>query len=399
MNNLTQEEVQANLKEYFASYQHRFSIGLQNFQSIREYSEIPLSPITLIYGPNSAGKSTIHDALHFISHFMTGADGVRDYLDRWASNQRISRPITKGFQGNHDDVVITIAGGSMGCSPFDTEVVSHGAGLLLNEIFDGLEGVVSTGLKYHFGTYQNPWGYPEWYIRSFSLMMGQDEILSYECAWLEDEEVRDTGFMISKNHPLIKAIGIICGQSFDGLAEASDLFNGTIEYNADHITLCDLSFGLGASRLVWGLDNAPWEYKEINEFREEAQKALFFRGLISNLIEGAAFAAGRKGIFSSVPPLRPIPNRTESVIYLKGINGAKSPWESLAENIKEQDFFDFWETIHPEHVFDRDAVTSGTMLPYVNHILNHPSFLGFWLPGYREYRVFCVTKSNESNKE
>lgn len=38
-------------------------IGIQNFQGITDYQEIELAPLTLIYGPNSAGKSTLVDAM------------------------------------------------------------------------------------------------------------------------------------------------------------------------------------------------------------------------------------------------------------------------------------------------------------------------------------------------
>ncbi|MFA5017995.1 MAG: AAA family ATPase [Methylobacter sp.] len=58
------------LEEYYANSPKQFSLGLQNFQSIREYTKIPLAPITLIYGQNSAGKSAIHDGLIFLSEFL-----------------------------------------------------------------------------------------------------------------------------------------------------------------------------------------------------------------------------------------------------------------------------------------------------------------------------------------
>jgi hypothetical protein len=38
-------------------------IGLQNFQGISTYQEIELKPLTLIYGKNSSGKSTVFDAI------------------------------------------------------------------------------------------------------------------------------------------------------------------------------------------------------------------------------------------------------------------------------------------------------------------------------------------------
>ena len=68
-------------------------IALQNFQGIRGYTKIPLAPITLIYGQNSAGKSSIHDAFHFINGFFSGEwdhHTTTAYLDRWAN---INRPI------------------------------------------------------------------------------------------------------------------------------------------------------------------------------------------------------------------------------------------------------------------------------------------------------------------
>jgi predicted ATPase len=38
------------------------AIEMENFQSIERRTRIELRPITLLYGPNSAGKSTVFDA-------------------------------------------------------------------------------------------------------------------------------------------------------------------------------------------------------------------------------------------------------------------------------------------------------------------------------------------------
>ena len=40
-------------------------ISLENFKGIRERVDIDLKPITLLFGANSAGKSTILHALHY----------------------------------------------------------------------------------------------------------------------------------------------------------------------------------------------------------------------------------------------------------------------------------------------------------------------------------------------
>ena len=85
-------------------------IGLQNFQGVAEYTEIPLAPITLFYGPNSAGKSTIVDALEFLrgvlSNLDTGISSQR--LERHARKGRITHPIKENYKGRPDDVVITV---------------------------------------------------------------------------------------------------------------------------------------------------------------------------------------------------------------------------------------------------------------------------------------------------
>ncbi|NOQ17593.1 MAG: AAA family ATPase [Methyloprofundus sp.] len=100
------------LREYFKSSKQEFSIGLQNFQGIRGYTTIPLAPLTLVYGQNSAGKSTIHDAQQFIYHFFSGKwghDEAAQYLDRWANHHRVSKPLTKGYLGDPEDVVLSIS--------------------------------------------------------------------------------------------------------------------------------------------------------------------------------------------------------------------------------------------------------------------------------------------------
>lgn len=47
---------------------HLKSISIQNFKAYKDAQEIPLKPITLIFGPNSAGKSTIVHALAFLKN-------------------------------------------------------------------------------------------------------------------------------------------------------------------------------------------------------------------------------------------------------------------------------------------------------------------------------------------
>ena len=59
------------------------SIYLQNFQSIRGAVELPIRPLTFLYGPNSAGKSAVHDALHLLNVALKSGDGLADLVRRW----------------------------------------------------------------------------------------------------------------------------------------------------------------------------------------------------------------------------------------------------------------------------------------------------------------------------
>src|SRR5437764_8050167 len=74
------------------------AIEIENFKGIGERQAIALKPITLLFGPNSAGKSTILQALHY----------VREILER----------------GNVDPDV-TIAGGLIDLGGFATLVHNH----------------------------------------------------------------------------------------------------------------------------------------------------------------------------------------------------------------------------------------------------------------------------------
>lgn len=73
-------------------------IEIENFKSIGDRQKVELRPITLLFGPNSAGKSTILQALHYL----------REILER----------------GNIDPDV-TIAGGLIDLGGFATLVYNH----------------------------------------------------------------------------------------------------------------------------------------------------------------------------------------------------------------------------------------------------------------------------------
>jgi hypothetical protein len=77
---------------------HLNRIEIENFKGIGEQQAIDLKPITLLFGPNSAGKSTILQALHY----------VREVLER-----------------RNIDSDVTIAGGLIDLGGFATLVHNH----------------------------------------------------------------------------------------------------------------------------------------------------------------------------------------------------------------------------------------------------------------------------------
>jgi len=59
-------------------------IKLENFQSLRDPTEIPIKPLTFLYGPNSAGKSAIFDSLVFLESIINGSySEIDENLNRW----------------------------------------------------------------------------------------------------------------------------------------------------------------------------------------------------------------------------------------------------------------------------------------------------------------------------
>lgn len=62
-------------------------LRLKNFQSIREETSIRFGKINFLYGPNSAGKSSMHDALSLIKSVLNG--DRKDMIERWQSHSSI----------------------------------------------------------------------------------------------------------------------------------------------------------------------------------------------------------------------------------------------------------------------------------------------------------------------
>ena len=64
------------------------AIELENFKGIGPRQRVELKPITLLFGPNSAGKSTILQALHYVARNPR----AQERRSRYDHRGRSSRP-------------------------------------------------------------------------------------------------------------------------------------------------------------------------------------------------------------------------------------------------------------------------------------------------------------------
>jgi hypothetical protein len=81
------------------------SIVLENFQSIRDRTTIPIRPLTLLYGPNSAGKSVIYDAFRLLEATF-GNQADRSEVDQLASRWAHKNPASDEEVGIKIEVVL-----------------------------------------------------------------------------------------------------------------------------------------------------------------------------------------------------------------------------------------------------------------------------------------------------
>ncbi len=322
-------------------------IALQNFQGIRGYTKIPLAPITLLYGQNSAGKSSIHDAFHFINGFFLGEwdhDTTTAYLDRWANNKRITNPLDKDFIGKPDDVVI-------GCAGFyDLDKFYEYCGLKnilhdspeitnFNWLF-GDEGHNPTSFRIHFS-----YGEAGWYLREFLLYLGADIFLNYvfygdnpnnflfgetilSGKQLYDNDIptkkkstdgnlHDSCLAFNRNHEIYDLI------HFENLIEVSAFIGYPIINNEWFIVnrlglLCEENnTNITKPKLCWGQLINWYDYTEMDGVPASISQGGPLRNEIENIIAFPVYALTTDSVINSIPPIREIPSKEKAIYRIK----------------------------------------------------------------------------------
>lgn len=74
-------------------------LHLENFQSIKGPVTLDLAPITLLYGPNSAGKSAIGDGIELAFKLFSGSGPKSEEITRWCHMRDASAEVRIGLGG------------------------------------------------------------------------------------------------------------------------------------------------------------------------------------------------------------------------------------------------------------------------------------------------------------
>lgn len=319
-------------------------IGLQNFQGIGAYTEIPIAPITLFYGPNSAGKSTVADAFQFLRGTLSGQNkNWKEDLGKHARRNREERPLSEGYIGDPHDVVFTVEGSEPSYLSGDfwgggdflnfcaQESYANSIGWLsthkgIEQVFvDGKEFEYRINFAQHEKTY-------EWQLRESLLTINGQPLFKIQSTndWQFDNEI---AFNI--RHP-----------AYQHLKKLDELIRWWFfDYDTDRILRCEeiiderLCWRTFASISIDPFSFSPieWDYSDVSlealedaDDKVKAQFRILGEYLSFFMAMPAKWASYSCAIFE-VPPLRPLP---ENLAALEIDGHTSGCWEVLADDVR-----------------------------------------------------------------
>jgi len=363
------DEVLDQLEEYFKKSKQEYWFGIQNFQGVREYTKIPLAPLTLVYGQNSAGKSTIYDAQQFIQGFFSGgwdSKTVAEYLDRWANHNRNTKSLTKGYLGKPDDVVISISSVTGELDYFQWESSYHQN---QDMITDGLANILFASelgntipfrIELHFTDKTNDCG---WQVRQFSLYLGDE--LCMDLVFNEFNRFSSECILrLNKSHVVYSLLDSFFHAGVDSLVKDS---MGEYSRDEDFLTFTDID---RSDELIW---KKPISWLETdNGVERPTSDVLELRTFLLSLLIIPTMSIARDFDFSSIPPLRPIPTK-QTAVFRCSLDAYKKSdsWLSIAEQVVMKlidENYPVSQQLGDEPTFSN--------LEQINRILSHPLFLG-----------------------
>lgn len=188
------------------------SIGLQNFQTIGGYQEIPFGKITFLYGPNSAGKSAIRDALETM-------------LELWGASKQEGSPFDPVSGDSNENLLRNIrrvnrravAGGTRLCAEALITKDSEGNWDIYHEIKGSydirkyIDSRESLKIRGEVRSGQRSGGIVD------ELFLGLDDELLIHWNYCDQK------IGVNLGHPLIKFLGLFLGGDNPRLSDAIEL--------------------------------------------------------------------------------------------------------------------------------------------------------------------------------
>lgn len=293
---------------------------VENFKGISDPVRIEFKPITLLFGPNSSGKSTVIQALHY-AHEIFERENV-DPDETLIGGKSVNLGGFKNLVNNHDlSKSIAIR--------FELDLEERDLPDYPKELWGELTSIKGFKLKYHFGAELLSLIHSAW-VRltiKWSEKLDRPVLSDYEIG-INDEAIAklttfETGrqaFLsyINKTHSIMKNIG---GKDEDEIDNMTDKFAILfMALHGDYLEIQKKYFVLGNQYSALPKWERPLEFEGFREFWDDAwdyneEEERFrpkeqFLGFLSKLIVGPGEMvrdALRKFIY--LGPLRDIPSR------------------------------------------------------------------------------------------
>ena len=372
-------------------------IGLQNFQGVGAYTEIPIAPITLFYGPNSAGKSTIADAFDFLSGALSGDNkNWRVDLVRHARRTRKTRPLKGMHLGKAEDIVFLVSckGDQHSYSDWLNshqmkigEFLAQQTGIR-DAFFEARSSIFETGeMDYWLRV-------PEFQLQLiFSCEDESDEVFIRESQWIINDipllKLISNGFnnlsiALNQSHPIYL---VLDKQWPSGLrAELENLFsNQCTEESSDTekwlmITGTCKYEEFSVEPVHWESFLIPKKDNKNTKKSHESQFALF--NFLEWLLVMPVRSVGAATKIYTIPPIRSVPRRNEPIVLeededqfrLVYYRGELNAWKILADEIRRRNL-GYDSELFADEEGDEQNKLPANVLSFVNHVLSSTDYL------------------------
>lgn len=380
-------------------------IGLQNFQSIGEYTKIPIAPITLFYGPNSAGKSAVADAIALLGETLSGEkyswDDFKKQLKRHGRSTCKSHPLERNFIGEPSDVVFTIEHEfhfemletlfkKLSANSDEEFFLVHQKGLFKILFPKATPGDVlmpiSCGAGFEYQIYFSQWAGPkelinDWYLREIILIIDGHPFFK-----LAREGHSGPGFfayyraVFHTQHPsftkLNKQFKGGLESALEGAFGRDTNYSYTSKDDANGLIIGNLMIGMkDQDQDEFPFGNLPLLVNSsLSSNSEEKQRLLIIQDLLNILLILPARCAAYSCSTTIIQPIRDVPNKSYDLHSL--------PIKEKPLNVNYVDRTGCWEVLAND-IHSKSFGGYSPALDFVNNVLSSKDFLdtGYTITG------------------